>query len=275
MTHKHHHQVEYPARHPMASWLGLAGVAEGERPKACAVARKFEFPMMLLAFWILFEWYASVRGEIDLGFHYASDWVVWLFFVIETLVLTALVQNKAYYLKTNWMNLLIIVAGVPIVWETAGELVPALRSLRLLLVISLLVPLISSAKEVLARNNLGVTLVVSFIVIFMSGMVISGIDPAIETVWDGLWWAWVTVTTVGYGDIVPSSSTGKIFGALLILMGLGLFSMITASFSAYLYSQEDAEEEEEAEQELQEALERLEKRMVSLEDKLDRVLQDK
>ena len=58
---------------------------------------------------------------------------------------------------------------------------------------------------------------------------------------DGLWWAWVTVTTVGYGDLVPATTEGRIFGSLLILMGLAMFSMLTASFSVFFIEQDERE----------------------------------
>ena len=73
----------------------------------------------------------------------------------------------------------------------------------------------------------------------MAGFLIAGLDPAIETPWDGIWWAWVTVTTVGYGDVVPVSTEGRLFASFLILMGIGIFSMLTASFSAFFVSRDE------------------------------------
>ncbi len=47
------------------------------------------------------------------------------------------------------------------------------------------------------------------------------------------------MTTVGYGDTVPESPQGKTFGGLLMILGLGLFSLITASLSAFLIAREE------------------------------------
>ncbi|PIQ39484.1 MAG: hypothetical protein COW58_11475 [Thalassolituus sp. CG17_big_fil_post_rev_8_21_14_2_50_53_8] len=81
----------------------------------------------------------------------------------------------------------------------------------------------------------------------------------------------MTVTTVGYGDIVPGSTAGRLFGSVLILMGIGLFSMMTASFSAFFMQQEEedliAKETANADR-----LAKMESRMEQLETKLDQLL---
>jgi voltage-gated potassium channel Kch len=48
-----------------------------------------------------------------------------------------------------------------------------------------------------------------------------------DSVWDGMWWATQTVTTVGYGDVVPQSTDGKLIAAVLMIGGLSFFAVIT------------------------------------------------
>jgi len=98
----------------------------------------------------------------------------------------------------------------------------------------------------------------------------AGIDPAIDNVWQGIWWAWVTVATVGYGDTVPMSVAGKVFGALVILFGVGFFSLLTASFSAYFVSRGEVEIEEEEEEEISQ-LKHIERRIEAMEKTLNRI----
>jgi len=65
------------------------------------------------------------------------------------------------------------------------------------------------------------------------GIVIRLIDPAdFDNVWLGLWWAVQTVTTVGYGDIVPHHTSGRLVGALLMLSGIGFLTVVTAVITA-------------------------------------------
>ncbi|MGB5224225.1 MAG: potassium channel family protein, partial [Arenicellales bacterium] len=105
------------------------------------------------------------------------------------------------------------------------------------------------------------------------------IDPGIESVGEGLWWAWVTITTVGYGDVVPVTSEGRLIGAILILIGVGLFAMLTASISVLFISRSDEEMEENLEQQMREnetkamaQLSRIEKKMEKLEQQLGELL---
>ena len=80
---------------------------------------------------------------------------------------------------------------------------------------------------------------------------------------DGLWWAIVTVTTVGYGDIAPSTVEGRVVGVVLMLAGVALISTLSGSITAY-FIDEDTEDEYKA---LSERLTRIEALLVELRDK--------
>ena len=65
------------------------------------------------------------------------------------------------------------------------------------------------------------------------GIVIRFVDPSdFDNVWLGLWWAVQTVTTVGYGDVVPTHTSGRVIGALLMLAGIGFLTVVTAVITA-------------------------------------------
>ena len=71
----------------------------------------------------------------------------------------------------------------------------------------------------------------AFVVIFF-GYIFYITEPTVESIGDGFYWALVTVTTVGYGDITPTTPAGKLIASFLILLGLGLIATITAIVSA-------------------------------------------
>ena len=248
---------------------GLSGVAADENPTAMRWAHRFELPMILLAIWILVEWYLRGKNIYSEVFDQVTDWFIWLFFFIETVVIASLVDDKLRYLRSNWMNLFIIIAAFPLLW-IGSNYAAILRTLRVLLIFPMLLHVSTTIRKVLARNYLGPVLLVALAFTLMSGLLMAGIDPAIEDVWQGIWWAWVTVATVGYGDIVPQSAAGKVFGAVVILFGVGFFSLLTASFSAYFVSRGEMEIEEEELEEISE-LKRIEMRIDAMEKTLQRI----
>ncbi|MFL2659246.1 MAG: potassium channel family protein [Candidatus Actinomarina sp.] len=70
------------------------------------------------------------------------------------------------------------------------------------------------------------------LVIIFFGYIFYITEPTVESIGDGFYWALVTVTTVGYGDITPTTPSGKLIASFLILLGLGLIATITAIVSA-------------------------------------------
>ena len=249
--------------------FGLMGVPEDENPKARTAARMFEGPMLLLAGWIIIDWYMQNHGT-DYTQYAISDWIIWGFFIAETLVLSYLVNSPSQYLRTNWVNLLIIVFSFPLLWQLFPH-AAGFRVLRLIVLFTLILQASKTLQKVLGRNHLGSSLITSFFIIVVAGTLMSVIDPNVHTPMDGIWWAWVTVTTVGYGDIVPASNAGRLFGAFLILMGIGLFTMLTASFAAFFMAEEEKDMIKKENQNIKH-LSDIETRLMLLESKLDTLL---
>ena len=222
--------------------------------------------MLFVALWIPIQWYLEETRALDPLLARIADWMVWLAFVVETVLLSSLVKNRRAYLYGNWINLVIIIGGLPLFWQFS-PLVGLLRSFRLVLVIVILVRLSKSTRMLLSRHQLGNTLAVAFITMMLSGIIVSRIDPSVGSVWDGMWWAWVTMSTVGYGDVVPHSAAGRLFGALLILFGMVLISLLTANFAAFFIGsdvEKVGREEKEADRMLKDIsarLERIEQRL--------------
>lgn len=219
--------------------IGIGGIDSAESAQARLWARRFDIALFPVAIFALLAWYANKRNLefINPQIHIYSDWVLWGFFVAELVTLLCLVNNRTRYLRDNWFNLIVIVAAMPALWE-AQEL-GMLRALRFALVAMKLVNLSSTIRAVLSRNQLGLTILAVWIFVFCAGVVMAAIEPGFKSVWDGVWWAWVTVTTVGYGDMVPVTGGGRILAGLVMLIGMGIFSLITANFSAFFVAKEE------------------------------------
>ena len=63
-----------------------------------------------------------------------------------------------------------------------------------------------------------------------------------ENLWDGIWWAVVTVTTVGYGDLYPKSVGGRLVGMALMFVGIGFLSLLTAAVASRFVKEERGDE---------------------------------
>ena len=75
-------------------------------------------------------------------------------------------------------------------------------------------------------------------------------DQTFPTVWLGMWWALATVTTVGYGDVVPQDSVGRVIASFLLLGGLALISVLTATITSGFVARAQRENPSPAETEL-------------------------
>jgi voltage-gated potassium channel len=248
--------------------LGITGVNSGERRHALIWARRLEWPILLMALWIPVQWYLEETGAIGMKGAHWFDWLIWLVFLFETTLLTSLVRDKKRYLQSNWMNLVIIFAGIPVEWAYT-PLIGAVRNLRLMLMMFMLVRLSGRLRQFLVRGRVGPVLAIIGIVVVLSGIIVSRLDPSIGSVWDGMWWAWVTLSHTGYGDIVPHNGSGRFFGAMIILLGVVLISLFTANLSAYLIGSEvEKVEKEEKEADL------LLRDVVARLDRVERLLED-
>ena len=85
------------------------------------------------------------------------------------------------------------------------------------------------------------------------------VDPGIGTLRDSLWWAIVTVTTVGYGDVVPTSSGGRLVAAVLMLAGVSAIPITTSLVVSVFISRLQRQQQEQDADERKELVTRLER----------------
>ena len=91
---------------------------------------------------------------------------------------------------------------------------------------------INLIERVFNSRRLRTILGVLIICIISFGYIFYLAEPQIKTFGDGIWWALVTITTVGYGDITPLTTLGRFVAGTLMFVGLGLIATVTAIVSA-------------------------------------------
>lgn len=103
---------------------------------------------------------------------------------------------------------------------------------RIVLALLMLYRLIRISLPLLKQAGLARLLVMASAVLVLCGIGYYWIDPEVDSVPAGLWLAFSTAATVGYGDTVPSSTASRIFSVFVVLLGYGVLSLVTASIAA-------------------------------------------
>lgn len=196
---------------------------------------KAEFTYMVLGFAYLIIYTVQVLveppAEIYRGLELASDAIYWLFAI--DLVLRIIAMGKTLFtwggiitfFSQNWLAL-------------AALILPAFRSLRVLRVIVVLRGLAPYLKTRSSKVGMviGVTLPLllytSALAIFEAERYAEGAN--ITSFEDAIWWAFASVTTVGYGDRFPVTLDGRFIATMLMVVGIGLFSSLTALLAAWV-----------------------------------------
>jgi len=155
----------------------------------------------------------------------AVQWICWLAFAVDLVYGIWTADNKKNYLKRHPL-------------EIASVLLPFLRPLRLMRVIcfgGLAIQKVAVGRQIAITFKVVLT---SIFIAYISAVQITITERAVEgsnikNFGDGLWWAITTVTTVGYGDRYPTTTEGRFLAVLLMLMGISLVGVITASVAAW------------------------------------------
>lgn len=162
------------------------------------------------------------------------QWICWLAFALDLAFGIFTAENKKLYIKHHPL-------------EIASVLLPFLRPLRLMRVISfggLAIQKVAIGRQFAITFKVILT---SIFVAYIAAVQITITERSVEgsnikTFADGLWWAITTVTTVGYGDRYPTTSEGRFLAVLLMIVGISLIGVITASVAAWFVKISNNEE---------------------------------
>jgi voltage-gated potassium channel len=166
------------------------------------------------------------------AFAQVANWLIWAVFAAELVFVLCVAPAKRRALRAHWLDAAIVVVTVPLY----GALLSSLRLIRLVRLMRLARAAVVVSRALQAEKRLTsasgfrfVALATVFLVI-IAGAVQAEVDQGeFATFWDGVWWAVVTVTTVGYGDLYPATVAGRIVGIALMLLGIGFLAVLTAT----------------------------------------------
>ncbi len=210
----------------MSKALGKRSCSDDRREALLTrVERITELPLLILAFVMVPLLAASLFWDLTSRVErlvLVLDVVVWALFATDLGVKTAIAPDRRGFLMRHWLDVLIVV-------------VPFARPFRLFRIVVYGTRAFSGVVRIVK---------VDFLLVYAVGLVLT-VATIVTTVEEGsgsplgffpnsLWWAIATVTTVGYGDMVPSTPIGRVAGVVLMVGGIGLFGAVTANFAAIM-----------------------------------------
>jgi len=194
--------------------------------------------IIILSFYVLgslvVDTFFSLPPEISKVLCYVDNFICAIF-LIDFSVRFKKAENKLQFMKWGWIDL---IASVPTLdFMRAGRL---LRLIRLIRILRAFRSTRHIALHIFKNKVLGtlttVSLIAVLVLLFSSIAILQfETDPNsnIKTAGDAVWWSYVTITTVGYGDKYPVTTEGRIIAAVLMTVGVGLFGTFTAFVSSW------------------------------------------
>jgi voltage-gated potassium channel len=191
--------------------------------------QRTEWPLAVVAFAFL------IICSVHVLFHphgaqarivWIASWIVWGLFVIDYFVRLSLATDRRRWFLGHLVDLAIVV-------------LPLMRPLRLLRLVVLIGVLQKAVGNAVRGRILLYTVSAVVLMIYVASLAILDTEreipgARITSFGDAVWWAISTVTTIGYGDLYPITLTGRVIAVLLMIGGISLIGVVTASLASWI-----------------------------------------
>ncbi len=197
-----------------------------------------DFVITILSIYVLgalaLDTFTVLDEEVSKLINY-FDYLICAIFFFEFWYRLFTAENKWQYLKWGWIDL---ISAIPMVdaFRTA-RLVRIVRVVRIIKAYRSVQQLLTYLFHNRVKGTFASALLTAVLMLIFSAIAILKVENLpecnIKTAEDALWWAFVTITTVGYGDKYPVTTEGRVIAAILMTVGVGLFGTFTAYISSW------------------------------------------
>ncbi|HMJ32565.1 MAG TPA: potassium channel family protein [Baekduia sp.] len=216
--------------------------SSGVNARAIGTQRRLALPLLFAA---LLTIPAIVIEQSDAGQPWDTiasvlNWVIWAAFLSEAVLMLRAVDDPWDWLRDHPLEVAIVLLTPPFLPASmqAARVFRLLRLLRLLR-LGLL------TRRLLSTEGIRDAAVFAVMTILAGGAGYAAVEKGQHlSTWDGVWWAIVTVTTVGYGDAYPRTDAGRVIAIAVMLVGIGFIALLTAAAAERFLRTQRAEQRE-------------------------------
>ncbi len=179
---------------------------------------------------VIFE----LSEELNILLGYIDNFIC-IVFLVDFWIRFKKADNKLEFMKWGWIDL---IASIPFLdFARAGRVIRLIRLVRVFRALKSTKLIYEHITQNKKQSVLTSVALISILMIIFSSIAIlqfeKDINSNIKTAEDAIWWSYVTITTVGYGDKYPITTEGRIIGAILMTTGVGIFGTFTALVSSW------------------------------------------
>jgi voltage-gated potassium channel len=168
----------------------------------------------------------------------AAELALTAVFAVEFGVRFGAARDRGAYLRGHWIDL---IALIPTIRQL--RVLRLLRLLRLVRTFAAVYRALLHVERVLGNRQIAAIGVVWLAILLLTSLGLyaaeNGINPEVQTPLDALWWGVVTMTTVGYGDVSPVTPEGRLAASILMVLGIALFGVLTATVTGLVLRTSD------------------------------------
>lgn len=173
------------------------------------------------------------------------DIAICIFFFIEFCIRFYQSDNKLKFMRWGWIDL---ISSIPMInFLRFGRILRFIRLIRIIRAFRTTKEFVTYIFANKAQGTFASVTILAVLLIIFSSIAILQVENApnsnIQTAEDAIWWSYVTITTVGYGDKFPVTTEGRIIASVLMTAGVGLFGTFTAYIASLFVTDKKTEEE--------------------------------
>jgi voltage-gated potassium channel len=219
---------------------GLAGVDPHDDARAVHAWRWMQWALFALSLLAIPAFYFELAAAA--GFHLVGRALYACMsagFAAVLVRMACLSRKPRRFLTRNGYDVLIALAAAGGVAWGMAPWSSAEWVLRILFVGLVAVRIVVSLQGFFSPGRLWLLLIAAAILLACAGAGFYWLEPGVHTYGEGVWLAFESSATVGYGDMAPTTPASRVFAAFVVLLGYGLLSLVFASIAATIVEREE------------------------------------